>query len=135
MQLTINPSSGIPIYKQICDQLERMIINKRLAENSFVPSVRQLALELEVNPMTISKAYSLLEERGFLIRKRGKGMIVAALNEDQTDDEKFQLINSSIENLIVEAAQMGIELNKLTQLIAEKLNEDNNIRLFAKEGE
>lgn len=135
MQLTINPSSGIPIYKQICDQLERMIINKRLAENSFVPSVRQLALELEVNPMTISKAYSLLEERGFLLRKRGQGMLVAALHDKQTEDEKIQLINSSIENLIVEAAQMGIELEKLTMLIEQKLTEDSNIRLFAKEGE
>lgn len=132
MHLTINPSSGIPIYKQICDQLERMIINKSLVTNSFVPSVRQLALELEVNPMTISKAYSLLEERGFLLRLRGKGMAVAAINNVKNNEEKAQIFNESIQSLIIEAAQMGLSLNELKQLIENKLTDDSNVALFAK---
>ncbi|XPF93136.1 GntR family transcriptional regulator [Colwellia sp. RE-S-Sl-9] len=132
MNLTINPSSGIPIYKQIYDQLERMIINKSLAANSFVPSVRQLALELEVNPMTISKAYSLLEERGFLLRLRGKGMAVAVINNVQNHEEKLHIVNKNIQDLIIEAAQMGISLNELQQLIENKLIDDSNVVLFAK---
>jgi len=71
------PNSGLPIYRQLIDQLRHLIVSGRLRPNDFLPSVRQVALELEVNPMTVSKAYSLLERDGVVELVRGQGMRVA----------------------------------------------------------
>ncbi|WP_111979684.1 GntR family transcriptional regulator [Algibacillus agarilyticus] len=123
ISFNINPSSGLPIYKQICEQLERMILNNHLAANAFVPSVRQLAVELEVNPMTISKAYSLLEERGLLTRQRGKGMKVAARDTVKIQSDILNVISQSVEKVIIEANQMGITRDELARLFNNKLTQ------------
>ena len=72
----VAPSSGVPIYRQILDQVRAQIATGRLAAGEFLPSVRQVAGELAVNPMTVSKAYSLLERDGVVELVRGQGMRV-----------------------------------------------------------
>jgi GntR family transcriptional regulator len=74
----IKPSSGIPIYRQIMDQTIRMVASGHLKAGDELPSLRQVAGHFEINPMTISKAYSLLEAMGVLERVRGKAMVVAS---------------------------------------------------------
>ena len=113
IQFTIAASSGIPIYKQVVEQIERMILNGFLANGEFLPSVRQVANELNVNPMTISKAYGLLEERGYLSRQRGKGMMVAQQEEQVSKKEKMDMLEKMIAELISDAAQMGINQQEL----------------------
>jgi DNA-binding transcriptional regulator YhcF (GntR family) len=71
------PTSGLPIYRQLLDQVRRHVASGRVRPGDFLPSVRQVAIELEVNPMTVSKAYSLLERDGVLELVRGQGMRVA----------------------------------------------------------
>ncbi|RLS42235.1 MAG: GntR family transcriptional regulator, partial [Planctomycetota bacterium] len=66
----INPSSGVPIYRQLMDQVRTLIGTGRLTEGAMVPSVRQIAEGLQINPMTVSKAWSLLERDGVLERVR-----------------------------------------------------------------
>ena len=66
----------MPIYRQILDQVRAQIATGRLAAGEFLPSVRQVASELTVNPMTVSKAYSLLERDGIVELVRGQGMRV-----------------------------------------------------------
>lgn len=121
LQLNINPSSGIPLYKQMVEQIERMILNGYLLPDVFLPSVRQLAIELEVNPMTISKAYGLLEERNLVVRLRGKGMVVAQQNNHTVKNDKLSLINKRIDDLLLEAKQMNITHKQLMECINEKL--------------
>jgi len=72
----ISTSSGVPIYRQIIDQVKTQIATGRLEAGIFMPSVRQVAEELEINPMTVSKAYSLLEKENVLEFVRGQGMVV-----------------------------------------------------------
>lgn len=74
---TLNTSSGIPIYRQLIDQIKQAIRMNLLLQNQQLPSVRKLASALQINPMTISKAFAQLEIEGVLIRKRGVGMLVA----------------------------------------------------------
>ena len=121
LQLNIAPSSGIPIYKQVYEQIERMILNGTLLPEVFLPSVRQLALRLEVNPMTISKAYGLLEERGYLSRQRGKGMLVAKQEISFTEQGKMMMLDKMIESLITESKQMGISKAALLEKIKQKI--------------
>ena len=80
---TLYPESGIPIYRQLIDQIRRLIAAGQLPAGAELPSVRDLAVEHAVNPMTVSKAYALLEAEGLLIRNRGKPMTVAASRRSQ----------------------------------------------------
>lgn len=74
----IHPSSGVPIYRQLMDQLRALVAGGRLRPGELVPSVRQLAEALQVNMMTVSKAYARLEVEGVLERDRGVGMRIRA---------------------------------------------------------
>jgi GntR family transcriptional regulator len=70
------PSSATPIYRQIVDQVARAVASGTLAAGDELPSVRAVAQQYVVNPMTVSKAYSLLELQGLVERRRGVGMII-----------------------------------------------------------
>ena len=72
------PSSATPIYRQIVDQVARAVASGTLAAGDDLPSVRAVAQHYVVNPMTVSKAYSLLELQGLVERRRGVGMIIRA---------------------------------------------------------
>ena len=74
--LSVSPSSGVPIYRQVVDQIRARAAGGHLAAGEFLPSVRQVAEHLQVNPMTVSKAYSLLERDGVVEFVRGQGMRV-----------------------------------------------------------
>jgi GntR family transcriptional regulator len=88
---SLNPSSGIPIYRQLIDQIKQAIKMQLLSPGEQLPSVRSLAGALQINPMTISKAFAQLELEGVLIRKRGVGMLVAKSKQEST-------IPSEVEN-------------------------------------
>ena len=74
---SLNAVSGTPIYQQIVDQTCQLVASGQLDPDQHLPSVRALAGELGINPMTVSKAYSLLERDGIVTRRRGLGMVVA----------------------------------------------------------
>src|SRR5688500_20378482 len=72
LTMNVSPTSGVPIYRQLMDQVRAQIAGGRLSPGDFLPSVRQVAEELEVNPMTVSKAYSLLEKEQVVELVRGQ---------------------------------------------------------------
>src|SRR6476469_8878965 len=76
VSIHVSPASGVPIYRQLIDQIRAQIAGGRLAAGAFLPSVRQVAETLAVNPMTVSKAYSILERDGVVELVRGQGMRV-----------------------------------------------------------
>lgn len=104
---SLNPSSGVPIFRQLIDQIKQAIRMNLLETNEKLPSVRLLASALQINPMTISKAFSQLEIEGVLIRKRGVGMLVA---EQQSTSISKELEASLVQ--FIKTAQ------------SEKLNDD-----------
>ena len=73
---SLNAVSGTPIYRQIADQTCQLVASGQLRPDEHLPSVRVLAGQLGINPMTVSKAYSLLERNGIVARRRGLGMVV-----------------------------------------------------------
>ncbi len=122
ISLEISPSSGVPIYRQLMEQIRRMVASDLLAPGDPLPSVRQIATQLAVNPMTISKSYSLLEAEGILERQRGKGMIVSHQQPNKlTEPERFNLIKPTVESLVSEAKQLGIEPEQLIDLVKQEL--------------
>ena len=118
----IKPSSGVPIYKQIIDQIHRLVVSGYLKAGEELPSVRQVASYLEVNPMTISKAYSLLEATGILERLRGRGMIVAQNQESAKDLEKRkELIRPVLREAATQASQLALSKDIALKLFKEIL--------------
>lgn len=105
----LNPQSGIPIYRQLAEQVRRMVASGQLNPGDELPSVRELAVEHAVNPMTISKAYSLLENEGLLSRQRGKPMQIAEQVSRDPLGEKLIRLHPQLEQLAVAAQQL--ELN------------------------
>jgi len=75
--LRIEPAATEPIYRQIVAQIRRLVAGGQLPADTLLPSVREIAAMHAINPMTVSKAYSLLEAEGLLVRLRGKGMVVS----------------------------------------------------------
>jgi GntR family transcriptional regulator len=120
-QFIISPSSGIPIYKQLYSQIERMVLNGYFSVDQRLPSVRQVASDLDVNPMTVSKAYGLLEERGYLTRLRGKGMVVTARDDEVLQKEKLTMLDEMIKELLDQAKQMGISGDKIEKMIKQNI--------------
>ena len=72
--ISVSPTSGVPIYRQLVDQIRSLIASKRLASGEFLPSVRTLAQTLQINPMTISKAYAILQRDGLVELAAGQGV-------------------------------------------------------------
>ena len=70
LYLEIDTSSPVPIYEQIMDGIQRLVREEKLAPETLLPSVRQLAADLEINANTVARAYSLLEQRGLVERRR-----------------------------------------------------------------
>ncbi|WP_039915274.1 GntR family transcriptional regulator [Cellvibrio mixtus] len=113
---TLNPNSGIPIYRQLAEQIRRMVAGGQLQAGDELPSVRELALEHAVNPMTISKAYSLLEVEGLLIRQRGKPMQIAQQKKSQLSEQARLLhLQPHLEQLVVAARQLEITDEQLLE--------------------
>jgi GntR family transcriptional regulator len=99
-----------PIYKQLVDQVNRLVAGGQLQAGDELPSVRDVATALAVNPMTVSKAYSLLEASGTLERRRGVGMAVAAKHaRARSKADRMDLLRPTLERAVAEAAQLEID--------------------------
>lgn len=115
----LNPNAGAPIYRQLVDQIKRMVAGGQLRPGDQLPSVRELALAHAVNPMTISKAYSLLETEGILLRQRGKPMEVAVRPIDPESTEQW--LQAPMDELISAARQLGLSDADLLTLVERRL--------------
>ncbi|MBW8074457.1 MULTISPECIES: GntR family transcriptional regulator [Metallibacterium] len=98
--LTIAPGAPEPIYRQIVEQVRRMIAGGQLPSGELLPSVREVAGFHAINPMTVSRAYSLLESEGLLERLRGTGMAVAkSARRARPEAERMSLLEPRLQDL------------------------------------
>lgn len=120
------PASGLPIYRQIVDQVRRHVASGRVTPGDFLPSVRQAATELEVNPMTVSKAYSLLERDGIVELVRGQGMRVAprtAPSQNGSLRERQDKLMPLLRQVAAEAYQLNLSGTQVKSLIDRVIKE------------
>ncbi|MDR0310857.1 MAG: GntR family transcriptional regulator, partial [Acidobacteriota bacterium] len=118
--------SGIPIYRQIIDQVRRLVASGALRAGDELPSIRQAAGHYEINPMTISKAYSLLEAAGVLERVRGQCMIVAAEQTGERNLKKrLELLQPALREAAAQARQLDIPRETVLKTLSELLEESN----------
>ena len=105
--LDVDPGAAAPIWRQIEDGMRRQVASGRLASGTSVPSVRDLAKALRVNPATVSKAYRRLTEAGLLVVRRGEGTFVADLSSSVLESERQSLLAEGAVTYIRIAASVG----------------------------
>jgi GntR family transcriptional regulator len=124
----LNPQSGVPIYRQILEQVRRMVASGQLHAGAELPSVRDLALAHAVNPMTISKAYSLLEAEGLLARNRGKPMTVVgpargAARGQTPLNKRLEQIDPLVDQIVLAARQLQLSEAELVKALRRRWEE------------
>jgi GntR family transcriptional regulator len=119
----INPNSGVPIYRQIVDQVLALVASGNLRAGELLPSVRQVARDAAVNPMTVSKAYSKLETEGVVRRIRGQGMEVLPPSQNGSLDERKQQFGATIEPALHRARLLGLTRAQIREVITSLLQD------------
>ncbi len=119
----VHASSGVPIYRQLIDQVEALVAGGRLCPGDTLPSVRQVAVALGVNPMTVSKAWSRLEADGVLERDRGKGMVVATARDAGSLADRRAQVRPLVDQAVVRGLQLGLTPAQLLAVVKSSLEE------------
>lgn len=117
-RLTILPGAPEPIYRQIGSQLRRLISSGQLPPGEELPSVRDVAVQHAINPMTVSRAYCQLEAEGLLTRLRGRGMVVAQGGRCVLPTEQRL---ARLQSELAEVARQARELNLPAHLVVQRL--------------
>ena len=119
----VHASSGVPIYRQLFDQVETLVAGGRLEPGDLVPSVRQVAAALGINPMTVSKAWSRLEADGVLTRDRGRGMVVALRRAAVPLADRREEVQPLVDRVVTHALHLGLTPAQLVALVRKSLKE------------
>ena len=120
---SIATGSPEPIYRQLVEQVRRLSASGQLRPGDEMPSVREIAQALALNPMTVSKAYGLLEMDGVLARRRGLGMVVADSAAPAGQADILGLLRPTLERAAVEARQLELDPDTVLSLFATILKE------------
>jgi GntR family transcriptional regulator len=107
--IVVDPHSGVPAYRQLIEQIRFHIASGLLAPGDALPSTRTLSAQLGLNPMTISKAYNLLERDGVVERRPGRPLIVSALESEALRDTKLDQLRASLAPTVTMMRQLGID--------------------------
>lgn len=122
-QFEVCPSSGVPIYRQLMEQVTALISSGKLSPGDMLPSVRKMATDLEVNMMTVSKAYSKLESEGWVERVRGMGMRVLKPVATGTVKQRNEKLLPLIESAATRGLQLGLTEAQIISLMTSILKE------------
>ena len=123
--LHIQPASPVPIYRQIVEQVRRLVAGGQLRAGQSLPSVRDIAAAHAINPMTVSKAYSQLESEGVLVRLRGVGMAVAEqARRTRPIAERLALIEPALEALARQSRELELPSARVIARLQSLLEND-----------
>ena len=124
MLIVVDPSSGVPVFRQVMDQVRFHIASGLLNAGDELPPTRTLSAELGVNPMTISKAYNLLERDGVLERRPGRPLVVAQMDSADLELEKLDQLRSHLSGAVRAAQQLGIKPGEAVRVFRLMLQKD-----------
>jgi len=119
LRFSLDPGSGVPFYKQIILQVELAIADGRLTTGDQLPTVRSLAVSLQVNPNTVAKAYNELEIRGIATSQQGTGTFVSDKQVTLTDVEREKILSELAKSFITKTASYGFSLNEVIGYLKE----------------
>jgi GntR family transcriptional regulator len=116
ISFSLESDNGVPIYRQIINQIEYAILSNRMLPGDKLPTIRALAVELKTNPNTIAKAYGELEIRGILVTQVGNGTFIAD-KKPETDNNRKQKIGEIFERFMAEMKALGVSKEELAEML------------------
>lgn len=120
MNIQISLKDGVPIYRQIVNQVKYMVASGQLTSGMEVPPIRVLAEQLLVTPNTVVKAYRELETEGVVYKRRGAGTFIAENGSPLKAAEQRRILTERADTLLTEARQMGYSLDDVAKLLQER---------------
>lgn len=117
MNIIISNTSDKPIYEQIVEQIKKLIVTEVLKSEQQLPSIRNLAKELQISVITTKRAYEELEREGYIVTVPGKGSYVASQNKALLEERKIHLIEEKLIEVIATAKMLNIKLDKLCDML------------------
>jgi GntR family transcriptional regulator len=121
MEFQCDPTSRVPIYRQLMDQIRQAIARGRLRPRSRLPSVRVLSRELVVNPNTIARAYTELEREGVLNTRQGLGVFVAEPQADLSAGARRERLATALDHFLTEAVHLGYSSDEVMSAVAKRI--------------
>ena len=115
MKIILSNRSGIPIYEQIKEQIKAAIFSGALQEDDLLPSIRQLARDLKISVITTTRAYSDLEQEGFIVNVQGKGCFVLPRNTELARENALHKMENGLSAAIAAAKAEGIGREELIE--------------------
>lgn len=120
MDITITLADGVPIYRQIVNQVKYLVASGLLRPGEELPPIRTLALQLTVTPNTVVKAYSELEAAGIVHKRRGSGTFVSEGRSHLALRERRRIIEQRIDALLAEAHQLNFDTEDVLRMLRER---------------
>ncbi|MCG8450266.1 MAG: GntR family transcriptional regulator [Pirellulales bacterium] len=120
MQIRISSSDGVPIYRQIVNQVKYLVSTGRLNAGDQLLPVRKLAEQLVVNPNTVSRAYRELESAGVITARQGAGAFVTDNGSPLALREKRKVLQERVDILLSEADSLGVDLSTVVKLVRDR---------------
>ncbi len=115
MQFSIDTKSGVPFYRQIIEQAKFAIARGDIGPGDRLPTVRQLAVELSINPNTVIRAYRELEIEGMLVTQQGSGTFVSDSRPDIDELEQQRMLDQILTDMLARASAYGFTLDDLIE--------------------
>ena len=137
MDITINVADGVPIYRQIANQIRYLAASGLVAPGEELPPIRTLALQLKVTPNTVVRAYDELETAGVIRRRRGAGTYVSEGPSRLADRERQRILEQRVDALLAEAHQLNFSADEVLRALQERraaMESRSSADLLKKEG-
>ncbi len=126
MHLQVNPQSSVPLYAQIVEQIRNQILSGILQAGKALPSVREISELIEVNSLTIQKAFKILENEKLILIRRGVGAFISDNVTQLTAQQKEIIILNSLTKTVSNARELGIHKTRFIDLADECWEKDHH---------
>lgn len=112
VRFSLDPTSGVPFYRQVIMQIEMAIADGRLCTGNQLPTVRALAVDLQINPNTVARAYNELEIRGIVNTQQGTGTFVSEKKMKLTDREREEILAGLVRSFLATVSSYGFSVEE-----------------------
>lgn len=126
MKIIISNTSGVPIYEQIKEQIKSAILSGEIDENELLPSLRQLAKDLKISVLTTTRAYTELEQEGYVTNVQGKGCYVMGRGSELIREQLLREVEENLNAAIKSARIAGISNQELVKMLKILMEGDEN---------
>jgi len=120
MEIRLSSSDGIPVYRQIVNQVKYMVASGRLRPGQELPPIRALAEKLVINPNTVVRAYNELQREGVLESRHGSGTYVTERNDRPASESSARELLPKVDSLLTDAAHLNVKLEEVVHLVNER---------------